>query len=116
MKITDLEKILWIIIGIIELGFLYLRFEYDGITFPIYNIILVAFVGYAIYNRFNGKPVTDSERSSELGLVMVLIVIGVVHIIGELDTVYIDWVEIIICISLLVIGFKNIGQGNKKYS
>ncbi|MCU0438537.1 MAG: hypothetical protein MUC49_11570 [Raineya sp.] len=114
MKITDLEKILWIVVGIIEAIFLYLQFA-SGATLPIWNLIITALVAYAIYNRFKGKPVSESERSSELGVSgIIALMSGYYSITGGFY--FLNVIETVLAIALLVIGFKNMGQGEKKSS
>lgn len=111
MKITDLERILWIAVGIIEAIFLYLQFA-GGVSFPIWNLILTALVAYAIYNRFKGKPVSDSERSSELGVSGIIALMSAYYSITG-GFYFLNVIETVFAIALLVIGFKNIGQGQK---
>lgn len=114
MKITDLEKILWIAVGIIEAIFLYLQFA-GGVTLPIWNLIIMALVAYAIYNRFKGKPVSESERSSELGVSgIIALMSGYYSVVGGFY--FLNVIETILAIALLVIGFKNMGQGDKQAS
>lgn len=110
MQLAQFEKIAWIILGVIEGIFLFLQFSY-GNTFPIWNLIFAGLVAYAIYNRFKGKPVSDSERSSELGITAVLAVMGIVSIVRGDSYLFLTFISVVLSIALTVVGFQNMGKG-----
>jgi len=114
MQLVQFEKIAWIILGVIEGIFLFLQFSY-GNTLPIWNLIFAALVAYAIYNKFKGKPVSDSERSSELGITGILAIMGIVNMVNGAREGYLflNFISTVLSIALAVIGFQSIGKGKK---
>jgi hypothetical protein len=104
MQLAQLEKILWIAVGISEAIFLYLQFA-SGARLPILNTIIMALVAYIIYNQLKGKPV----RSLELGVsVMIALMSGYYAVTGGFY--FLEVIETALATALFVIGFRKYGK------